>query len=117
MGLLGAYSDHEIQGRLRQLSEKLDQVAASDTKPHRSGRSDRRLRSGLIPKAIMRVLTDPVQPMQVCDIHAAVEDVLGQSVSLGSVKSWLCKHSHGERPLFVRLERGRYGLATTRPVV
>ena len=114
VGLLGAYSDHEVQGRVRQLSEKLDQVAASHATPRRSGRSDRRLRSGLIPKAIMRVLSEPVQPMRVCDIHAAVEDVLDQAVSPGSVKSWLSKHSQGDRPLFVRLARGRYRLVCPR---
>ena len=111
MGLLGALSNPEIQGRLRQLSEKLDQLASSDAKPHRSGRSDHRLRSCLIPKAIMRVLAEPVQPMRVCDIHAAVEDLLGQSVSPGSVKSCLAERAQGDQPLFVRLARGRYCLA------
>jgi hypothetical protein len=50
--LLGSYSNPEIQGRLRQLSEKLERLEASDAAPCPSGRQDRRLRGGLVPGAI-----------------------------------------------------------------
>jgi hypothetical protein len=64
MGLLGSYSNPEIQGRLRQLSEKLERLAASDAAPCPSGRQDRRLRGGLVPGAIERVLRKADGPMR-----------------------------------------------------
>jgi hypothetical protein len=81
VGLLGAYSNPEIQGRLRQLSEKLDQLAASDAVPQPSGRADRKLRNGMVPKAIEAVLAEAPGPMRVHDIHAEVEDRLGMTGS------------------------------------
>jgi hypothetical protein len=110
--LVGTYSNPEIQERLRRLSEKLERLAASDATPLPSARPDRKLRSGLIPQAIMRVLGEPVEPMQARDIHAEVEAVLGRAVSPSGVKNWLANHARGDRPLFVRLGRGRYVLAT-----
>jgi hypothetical protein len=108
MGLLGCYSNPEIQGRLRRLSEKLDRLAASTATPCPSARHDRRLRGGLVPKAIMRVLGESVEPMRVRDIHAEVEGLLGQTVSPSSVKNWLAGHARGDQSLFVRLGRGGY---------
>lgn len=110
MGLLGCYSNPEIQGRLRQLSEKLDRLAGSNAALRPSARVDRRLRGGLVPKAIERVLADSGKPMRARDIHAEVEELLGRSVPASSVKNWLAKNVQGEQPLFVRLDRGRYRL-------
>jgi hypothetical protein len=56
----------------------------------------------------MRALADSVEPMRMKDIHAEVERELGQRVSRSAVKNWLARHPGGDRPLFVRLERGRY---------
>jgi hypothetical protein len=75
MGLLRAYSNHDVQVRLRQLSEKLDQVVASSAERRVSARSDRRLRGGLVPKAIERILGEAGEPMRACNIHAAVDRV------------------------------------------
>jgi hypothetical protein len=111
MGLLGAYSNPQVQERLRRLSDKLDRLAASEAAPRASIRLDRRLRSGLVPKAIMEVLTASVEPMRVRDIHAEVEELIGQPVSPSAVKNWLTKHAGGGQSLFVRLGRGRYRLA------
>lgn len=108
MGLFGALSNHDVQVRLRQLSEKLDRVAASGAEPRPSVRAGRKLRPGMVPKAIMRILAGSVQPMRATDIHAAVEEVLGLPVSKSAVKNWLATHVGGEKPLFVRLARGRY---------
>jgi hypothetical protein len=110
MGLLGAYSNPEIQGRLRQLAGKLDRLAASDATPHPSGRHDRRLRGGLVPKAIEQVLAEAPGPMRARDIHAAVEDLLNRSIPASTVKCWLAKSTQGEHPRLVRLGRGRYRL-------
>lgn len=111
MGLLGAYSNPEIQGRLRQLSEKLDRLAASNAAPRPSARHDRRLRGGLVPQAIERVLSQAAGPMRACDIHAEVEDLLGRSVPVSSVKNWLARQVQDQRSRVVRLDRGRYRLA------
>ncbi len=110
MGLLGCYLNPEVQGRLRQLSEKLDRLAASYAAPRPSVRRDRKLRAGLVPKAIERVLAYAGRPMRVRDIHAEVEDLLGMSVPASSVKNWLAKQDQDHPPRVVRLGRGRYRL-------
>lgn len=111
MGLLGSYSNPETQGRLRQLSEKLERLAASKTAPCPSARRDRRLRGGLVPKAVERVLGDSGKPMRACEIHAEVEELLGRSVPASSVKNWLAKQVQDQQARVVRLGRGRYRLA------
>lgn len=111
MGLLGCYSNPEIQGRLRQLSEKLDWLAACDATPRPSGRRDRKLRDGLVAKAIERVLGDSGGPMRARDIHAEVEELLGMPVPASSVKNWLAKNARGNADRLVPLGRGRYRLA------
>lgn len=108
MGLLGTYSNPEIQGRLRQLAEKLDQLAASKAAPRPSGRADHKLRNGLVPRAIRQVLVEAEGPMRVCDIHASVEDRLGRRVPVSSVNCWLSKGAAGHEPGLVRLGHGRY---------
>lgn len=108
MELVEALSNSEIQVQMERLAQKLEQIAASDARPRSSARSDRRLRSGLVPKAIMQVLGEAVEPMRMKDIHEEVELVLGRPVSRSAVKNWLAVHTGGKRPLFVRLERGRY---------
>ena len=110
VGLLGSYSNPEIQGRLRRLSEKLERLAASDAVPRPSGRQDQRLRGGLVPKAIERVLTDSSEPMRARDIHAEVEELLGRSVPVSSVKNWLATSAQDNQARVVRLGRGRYQL-------
>jgi hypothetical protein len=110
MGLLGCYSNPEIQERLRQLSDKLDRLVASDAAPRPSVRQDRKLRGGIVPKAIERVLADAGKPMRVRDVHAEVEELLGMSVPASSVKNWVAKQVQDQQPRVVRLERGRYRL-------
>jgi hypothetical protein len=110
MGLLGSYSNSQVRERLRQLSEKLDRLAASNAAPRPSGRRDQRLRGGLVPKAIDRVLREATGPMRARDIHAEVEGVLGQQVPVSSVKNWLAKDAQGHQSRVVRLDRGRYRL-------
>lgn len=111
MELVEALSNPETQDRLVRLSEKLDRLAASNAAPRPGARQDRQLRGGLVPKAIEQVLHEATGPMRVRDIHAEVEDLLGRSVPVSSVKNWLAKHAHGEKPRLVRLDRGRYRLA------
>jgi hypothetical protein len=109
MGLLGCYSNPEIQGRLRRLSEKLERLAASNAAPRPSGRQDQRLRGGLVPKAIQRVLHEAPGPMRARDIHAEVEELLGRSVPASSVKNWLAKQAQYRQSQVVRLDSGGIG--------
>jgi hypothetical protein len=110
MELLGCYSNHDIQGRLRRLSEKLERLATGHVAPRPSARVDRRLRCGLVPTAIEQIRRETAGPMRARDIHAEVELLLGRSVPGSSVKNWLAKHAGGEKPRLIRLDRGRYRL-------
>jgi len=111
MELVEALSNSEIQVQMGRLAQKLEQIAVSDARPRSSARSDRRLRSGLVPKAIMQVLGESVEPMRMTSIHIEIERVLGRPVSRSAVKNWLARHTGGDQALFVRLERGRYVVA------
>lgn len=76
-GLLGSYSNPEVQGRLRRLAAEVVRLAAQKDAPRRTQRQDRKLRSGLVPRAIQRILADAGEPMRVQDIYEAVENRLG----------------------------------------
>ena len=110
MGFLGALSNISTQERLEKLSAMLAKIAASDAKRRPSARSDRLLRSGLVPDAIAQVLTESEGPMRAGEIHIEVERVLGRQVPRSSVKNHLASKCVGDRVLFVRLGRGRYRL-------
>jgi hypothetical protein len=92
------------------LSDKLERLAASDAAPRPSARQDQRLRRGLVPQAIERVLREALGPMRARDIHAEVEEVLGRSVPASSVKNWLAKKAQCDDARLVRLGRGQYWL-------
>jgi siroheme synthase len=99
----------EVLGRLQRLADKLDQVAAGADARRVSKRVDRQLPGGLVPRAIMRVLAESVEPLNVTVIHEAVELVLGRSVSRSTIKNALAREAkHGRQ--VVRLARGRYRL-------
>jgi len=109
MGLLGSYRNPEIQSRLRRLSEKLDRLAASSAATRPTAREDRRLRGGLVPSAIKRVLQEAEGPLRARDIHAEVESLVGQPVPMSSVKNWLAKQVRAGGRL-ARFGRGKYRL-------
>ena len=113
MGLLGSYSNPEVQERIGRLSEKLERLVASNAVPRPSGRQDRKLRGGLVPKAIEHVLREAPGPMRARDVHAEVEEMLSRSVPASSVKNWLAKQARSEQPRVVRLDRGRYRLVVS----
>jgi hypothetical protein len=62
-------------------------------------------------KAIVDVLADRSEAMRVKDIHAAVEAMVGEAVAASSIKSALAANVSGESRRFVRVTKGRYGLA------
>lgn len=106
MGTIGTLSNRERLGRL---ADKLDRLAASDAQPRptvlESGR-----RCGATSEAVMRVLADADEPMRMCEIHAAVEALLGEMVPRSTIKNCLANNSRGNGALLVRLGRGRYRL-------
>jgi hypothetical protein len=110
MELVGALSNQELQGRLRQLSDKLDWLGASGVVPRPSNRSDRILRPGLVLGAVTQVLAATKEPMRLCDIYAAVVVMLNQSVPHSSVKGCLAEKAQGSAAPFERVARGYYRL-------
>jgi hypothetical protein len=63
-----------------------------------------------VPKAIERVLADAGRPVRAREIHTEVEELLGRSVPISSVKNWLAKSALAEASSLVRLGLGRYML-------
>jgi hypothetical protein len=53
-------------------------------------------------------LAESSSPLRYDEIRASMEERLGMSVSLSSVKQFLSVESHHRRPRFVRIGRGRY---------
>lgn len=109
IGLIGSYLNPEVLARLHRLADKLDQVAAGADVRRSSRRDDRQLPGGLVPRTIMRLLAESVEPLSVPAIHEAVELTLGVPVSRSTVKNALAREARsGDR--LVRLARGRYRL-------
>jgi hypothetical protein len=112
IGLLGHYSNQDLQVSLARLARKLAAVRTG-------GRPRRRLttcrqrprRPGWVLRAIVGVLADHGEPMRVKDIHAAVETALGESVAAPSIKTALIANATGPSRRLVRVAPGRYMLA------
>jgi hypothetical protein len=66
--------------------------------------------SGLWVKPIVAVLNETDGEIRLRDIHVAVEQRLGGSVSLCSVADFLLRRSKGRKPLFVHTGYGHYRL-------
>jgi len=105
-------SNHELQGSLVRLAERLADLRASDAQPRAvESRRRRSRRPGWVLDAVRGVLADQAGPMRVAHVHAAVEASVGATVSANSVSWVLSSHSAGPSPLFTRVARGRYILA------
>lgn len=111
MELIGALSNPDVRGRLPRVTAKLDQIKAGGA-ARKPTTLTRILRVGDVSAAIMRVLGESVEPMRMRDIHLEVERLLGQPVGRSAIKNWLANNARGHSPKLVRLERGRYRLAT-----
>jgi len=68
-------------------------------------------RQGRILDAISQVLSRDGKPMQTREVHVQVEALLGEPVRRATVKATLAGNLDGPTPRFVRVARGRYGLA------
>lgn len=66
---------------------------------------------GTVSAAVATVL-GPAGELRMCDVHAAVEALLGGSVPRSTIKNCLAGESVGESRRFERVGRGKYRLAT-----
>lgn len=106
-------SNQEVQWSLSHLARKLARLRASDALPRPITSQRRRARRpGWVQDAVVRVLADHEGPMRPTQVHAAVEALLGESVSPDSVSWALASDVRGPAPRFVRVGRGRYVLAS-----
>ncbi len=111
MGLLGHYSNHDLQGSLGRLAEKLAALRASGGPRRRPvACRQRSRRPGWVLKAVVQVMADRGEPMRAKDIHAAVEALVGEPVPRSSVKGALAWDVSGSSTCLVRVARGRYML-------
>jgi len=111
--LLAALAAEETRSGLSRLAKKLAGLRACDARPRAiTSRRLRPRRPGWVLDVVRAVMADQVGPMRVAHVHAAVEASLGESVSANSVSWVLASHSAGPSPLFVRVARGRYVLAS-----
>jgi hypothetical protein len=101
-----AATDHS---RLSYVAQQLRRLRASDTQPRvvRSRRKRAR-RPGWVLEAVQTVMAEQARPMRAPQVHAAVEVLVGESVSINSISWVLSSHSVGSGALFVRVARGRY---------
>ena len=109
MGLVGQGSNRDLNEKMRAIAST---AATAKSKRRASRRTQRRRRRpwGEMRRAIETVLGSAGE-MRACDIHLAVEQMLGQHVTASSVKNCLAANSQGTAPSFVRVRRGRYRLA------
>ncbi len=106
-------SNQEVRSSLGHLAGKLARLRASDASVRAiTSRRRRARRPGWVHDAVVRVLAEHGGPIRVADVRAALEASLGETVSANSVSWVLASHSVGPSPLFVRVARGRYVLAS-----
>jgi hypothetical protein len=107
--LLGAlFNREESMSRLRDLKKRLLREAAK--KPRSA--IQKKPRPGEIQDAVIAVLgNSSPKPMRAKSILYAVEDLLGKSISRGTVDSCLSVGIKGAHPRFVRTKPGWYRLA------
>ncbi len=72
----------------------------------------RRLGNGVVQRAVVKVLAVARRSMCGQEVRLAVEDLLGHPVSENSISSCLAAGARGRKPLFERVARGRYVLAS-----
>jgi hypothetical protein len=60
--------------------------------------------------AVVKVLGEACCALRTIEIHAAVEDLLGEPVSRSTVKNYLARGCRRRPPVVERVGRGRYRL-------
>lgn len=103
-----ASADHS---RLSYLAKRLGKLRASEAPPREIKRQRQRdRRPGWVMDAVVRVLADEGGPMRLTHVHAAVEQLLSQSVSKDSVGWCLSSGARAKKPRFERVSYGCYRL-------
>ena len=102
----GANRDYSNQDHLQQ-SRPRRKVPAS-VSPARSAVQSKR---GRLLEATTEVLEQAGEPMKVSVVHAAVEELLAETVSYRSIKDTLSGHARGRSRRFLQVRRGWYGLS------
>lgn len=98
--------------QLSYLAKKLSRLRASDAQPRAiQCWRQRPRRPGWVIKAVVQVLADQGEPMRTTQVHAAIEKMLGPSVSKDSVCCCLSIGACGDSPRFERVTYGCYRLA------
>jgi hypothetical protein len=100
------------RSRMSYVAKRLKRLRASDAQPRAIKRQRQRdRRPGWITEVVVRALIEGGKPMRATHVHAAVERLLGHSVSKDSVDSCLSKGASGKEPRFERVSLGCYRLA------
>lgn len=98
-----------VQSRLRYVAKRLARVRRGDAPPRAiKSQRQRDRRPGWVTDMVVRVLIAGGEPMRATHVHAAVEKLLGHSVSKDSVDSCLSKGARGKEPRFERVSYGCY---------
>jgi hypothetical protein len=112
MHLRGHDSNHD-----RPLADVLEWVPeASIVVPRRpvsAGLETRRLRNGVVQRAAIGALAAADRVLTVAEVHVAVEERLGMTVSRDSVRSCLSSGARSPHPIFDRTGPGCYRLGRT----
>lgn len=101
-----------------EFAETLERLAARDWRrvPVRRRKSLQtartRRRFAEVGDAVVQVLSEARGELRMVEVHAAVEEQLGEPVSRSSVKNYLAKGAQRRRPVLERAGRGRYRLIT-----
>jgi hypothetical protein len=99
------------RSRLSYVAKRLKRLRASDAQPRTiTSRRQRDRRPGWVTDMVIRALVEGDEPMRATCVHAAVEKLLGHSVSKDSVDSCLSKGARGDKPRLERVSAGRYRL-------
>jgi hypothetical protein len=111
MDLTGRLSNHDLTTLLQHLTARSWQQADRRHSLARGVAPDGRRKFGTVRDAIVTVLDQADGELRVRDIHAAVEELLGESVSRGSVKAYLRNDCRRNTPLFEHRGSRGYRLA------
>lgn len=111
MGLVGRLSNPDLTAFFQSLTVHEGRQADPTRRATAGIAPDGRRKFGTVRDAIVQVLEDAGSELRVRDIHARVENVLGEQVSASSVKDYLHKDRRRKAPLFEYRGRDGYRLA------
>jgi hypothetical protein len=108
MDLCALLSNFEMEALYKRLTEREWQQVPRVQGKRRDRSRDGKLKFGTVSGAVLEVLARSDESMRFIEIHRAVEELLGMTVSRSSVKQFLSAERGHRRPRFVRVAHGRY---------